>query len=73
MTLQEYICLRRELGFAYALDRRSQEEVTHCDGIGLPQWSLPRPAFCACYASRKQIDPGLRELIVMIRRRDGLV
>ena len=61
------------VGLAYVLERRAQEEVDRgLLEIVLPDWASTGPAFFAYYASRRQTDPGLRQLIEMIRTREGL-
>jgi len=61
------------VGLAYVLERRALEEVARgALEIVLPDWASTGPGFCAYYASRKQTQPGLRQLIDMVRRREGL-
>jgi DNA-binding transcriptional LysR family regulator len=61
------------VGLAYVLERRALEEVARGTlEIVLPEWASTGPGFCAYYASRKQTQPGLRQLIDMVRRREGL-
>jgi DNA-binding transcriptional LysR family regulator len=60
------------IGLAYVLERRAMEEVKRGRlEIVLPEWASTGDPFCAYYASRKQTQPGLRQLIDMIRRREG--
>ena len=61
------------VGLAYLLERRVSEEVERGRlEVVLPEWASTGEPFCAYYASRKQTQPGLRQLIDMIRRCEGL-
>lgn len=65
--------VRRGVGFGYVLERRALEEVALGTAeIVLPDWASPGPAFYAYFSSRRQTDPGLRQLIAMIRQREEL-
>ncbi|WP_319529481.1 LysR family transcriptional regulator [uncultured Cohaesibacter sp.] len=61
------------IGFAYCLESRVQQEVA--DGkleIVMPNWSSEGPPFTIYYPSRRQVPPGLHELIDLIREDQGL-
>jgi DNA-binding transcriptional LysR family regulator len=63
----------RGVGFAYCLERRVHAEV----GAGalevvLPDWSSVGAPFTIYYPSRRQLPPGLRQLIDIIRENEGL-
>ena len=61
------------LGLAYLLERRALQEVSLGRlEIVMPAWASTGPCFCAYYPSRKQTPPGLRQIIDMIRAREGL-
>lgn len=61
------------LGLAYLLERRALQETERgALEIVMPQWASTGPGFHAYYASRKQTQPGLRQLIDLVRRREGL-
>lgn len=65
--------VRRGVGLGYVLERRAQQEVESGGvEIVLPQWASTGPAFYAYYPSRKQTEPGLRQLIAMIRKNEGV-
>ena len=56
------------IGLAYCLELRVSEEVR--EGrleIVMPEWSSMGPPFCMYYPSRRQMHPGLRQLIETIR------
>ncbi|MGO9428684.1 LysR family transcriptional regulator [Rhodoblastus sp.] len=54
---------RRGVGLGYVLERRAQQEVSSgALEIVLPDWASTGPAFFAYYASRKQTEPGLRQI-----------
>jgi DNA-binding transcriptional LysR family regulator len=56
------------VGLAYCLEMRVAAEVRAGTlEIVLPEWSSMGPPFCMYYPSRRQMQPGLRELIEMIR------
>lgn len=60
-------------GLGYVLERRVSAEVeSGALEIALPDWASTGPPFFAYYASRRQTDPGLRQLIQLIRTREGL-
>ena len=40
--------------------------------VVLPEWASTGPAFFAYYPSRKQTEPGLRQIIAMIRKNEGI-
>jgi DNA-binding transcriptional LysR family regulator len=61
------------VGLGYMLERRALQEVARgALEIVLAEWASTGPGFCAYYASRKQTQPGLRQLIDLIRRAQGL-
>ncbi|MCE4222933.1 LysR family transcriptional regulator [Methylobacterium sp. C25] len=63
----------RGVGFAYCLARRVAEEVrSGALEIVLPDWASEGPPFTIYYPSRRQLPPGLRQLIDMIRAEEGL-
>lgn len=56
------------VGLAYCLELRVLEEVRAGKlEVVLPEWSSMGPPFCMYYPSRRQTQPGLRELSEMIR------
>nr|WP_242128775.1 LysR substrate-binding domain-containing protein [Sphingobium sp. Sx8-8] len=60
-------------GFAYCLPRRITDEVSMgMLDIVLPEWASQGPSFMIYYPSRRQPPPGLRQLIDIIRAREGL-
>jgi len=64
---------RRGVGLGYVLERRAQQEMAlGALEIVLPEWASTGPAFFAYYPSRKQTEPGLRQIIAMIRRNEGI-
>lgn len=64
---------RRGLGLGYVLERRAQQEMSlGALEIVLPEWASTGPAFFAYYPSRKQTEPGLRQIIAMIRKNEGI-
>lgn len=56
------------LGLAYCLELRVAEELRsgRLETV-LPEWSSMGPPFCMYYPSRRQAQPGLRQLIESIR------
>ena len=65
--------VRRGVGLGYVLERRAQqEESSGALEIVLPDWVSTGPAFFAYYASRKQTEPGLRQIIAMMRKNEGI-
>ena len=61
------------IGFAYCLKGRVQNEIK--DGrleVVMPDWSSEGPPFTIYYPSRRQVPPGLHELIDLIREDHGL-
>ena len=61
------------LGLAYVLERRALQETERgALEIVMPQWGSTGPGFYAYYASRKQTQPSLRQLIDLVRKREGL-
>ncbi len=65
--------VRRGLGLGYVLERRAQQEAAGgALEIVLPEAASTGPAFFAHYTSRKQIEPGSRQFIAMIRRNEGI-
>ena len=63
----------RGLGYAYCLKGRVEHEVAAgALEIVLPDWASEGPPFSIYYPSRRQLPGGLRELIDMIRQRNGL-
>jgi DNA-binding transcriptional LysR family regulator len=61
------------VGYAYCLKRRVREEVeTGRLEIVLPEWTSEGPPFMIYYPSRRQVPPGLRQLIDIIRDDQGL-
>ena len=64
---------RRGVGLGYVLERRAQEEMSlGALEVVLPEWASTGPAFFAYYPSRKQTEPGLRQIIAMIRKNEGI-
>ncbi|MGO9755583.1 MAG: LysR family transcriptional regulator [Roseiarcus sp.] len=64
---------RRGVGLGYVLERRAQQEAASgALEIVLPDWASTGPAFFAYYPSRKQTEPGLRQIIAMIRKNEGI-
>lgn len=56
------------VGLAYCLERRVAQELGNGTlEIVLPDWAALGPAFSMYYPSRRQIQPGLRQLIEVIR------
>lgn len=63
----------RGVGLGYILERRALQEVASGTlEIVLPEWASTGPALYAYYPSRKQTEPGLRQIIVMIRKAEGI-
>lgn len=61
------------LGFAYCLEHRVRREVEVGSlEIVMPEWSSEGPPFTIYYPSRRQVPPGLHELIDLIREDQGL-
>jgi DNA-binding transcriptional LysR family regulator len=64
----------RGIGFAYCLRRRIAPEVAAGSlEIVLPEWVSEGPPFTIYYSSRRLPPAGLRQLIGMIRRSEGLL
>ena len=63
----------RGIGFAYCLERRVRQEIEGGElEIALPEWASEGPPFMIYYPSRRQVPPGLRQLIEIIREEQGL-
>jgi DNA-binding transcriptional LysR family regulator len=63
----------RGVGFCYCLERRVTSEIASgVLEVVLPQWASDGPPFTIYYPSRRQTPPGLRQLIEMIRKIEGL-
>ncbi|WP_319532664.1 LysR family transcriptional regulator [uncultured Cohaesibacter sp.] len=61
------------LGFAYCLESRVRNEVaTGRLELVMPNWASEGPPFTIYYPSRRQVPPGLHELIDLIREDQGL-
>ena len=61
------------LGFAYCLENRVRDELA--EGrleLVMPEWRSEGPPFTIYYPSRRQVPPGLHELIDLIREDHGL-
>ena len=63
----------RGVGLAYCLEIRIEEEVRSGRlEIIMPEWASLGPPFAMYYSSRRQPPPGLRQLIGIVRERNGL-
>lgn len=63
----------RGIGFAYCLERRVRQEIeAGALEIVLPDWASEGPPFTMYYPSRRQVPPGLRQLVDIIREDQGL-
>ncbi|AHB47844.1 LysR family transcriptional regulator [Hyphomicrobium nitrativorans NL23] len=63
----------RGVGFTYCLERRVRAEVaTGALEIVLPEWASEGAPFTIYYPSRRQLPPGLRQLINAIRDAENL-
>jgi DNA-binding transcriptional LysR family regulator len=61
------------IGFGYCLKRRIAEEVAAGTlEVMLSEWASEGPPFTIYYPSRRQPPPGLRQLIDLIRKTEGL-
>ena len=61
------------IGFAYLPERRVSQAVR--DGrlqVVLPEWASLGAPFCLYYSNRRLPPPGLRQLIALLREREGL-
>ncbi|MDG4718017.1 MULTISPECIES: LysR family transcriptional regulator [Thalassospira] len=64
---------KRGVGFAYCLELLARSEVDQGTlEIVLPEWASEGPPFTIYYPSRRQVPPGLHELIDIIREDQGL-
>ncbi len=56
------------VALTYCLERRITDEIREGKlEVVLAEWAAPGPPFCMYYASRRQTQPGLRQLIDIIR------
>lgn len=60
------------VGLCYCLERRIEDEVRQRRlEVVLPDWASKGPPFAMYYPSRRQSPPGLRQLVELIRSRQG--
>lgn len=63
----------RGVGFAYCLERRVEAEVKAGQlEVIMPEWASEGPPFMMYYPSRRQVPPGLRHLVDIIREDQNL-